>query len=248
MKKQFTASDVARWLESRSEALERATRRVRQGRIDKGRELSTLSRRHELMGLTRIAEGEYGKALGHFGAAADAWAVLFERKIGGDAIADEVVNLAMSRPISFSIMADDASCLLRVVDNYSLVWPEGSDRVWYAEIAYHEFAGDHEMVEERLDDVPQDVPESALEWHRALLDKDLSLFRKSLAESVEMWKMRVRAEALGRHPDAVCEHFHINWIRRWMKMWDEIPDVDLEAARIPREIFDVVPERIPLGI
>jgi tetratricopeptide (TPR) repeat protein len=224
-------------------------KRIKSGDLATGWNLYSLSRLHENMGLTRIAQGEFEKALGHFGAAAEAWAVLLELKRAGEEVDKDLVKDAALGPQ----LNANASQQIEVLARYTVALEQ-----WAEERPLEPLSrGMVEIATGKLDQAiralkqPHGLDTEDLPWVSAPLaiaQQSEGAFREAMTGFSAIWKKRIRSEQLGKFPDAVCDRLQIGWICLWSRIWGAHPDVDLEAAGSPLQIFDVEPEPIRLGI
>lgn len=241
MKKTFDAADVDRWATAYREAVQRTVQKITSGRIDRGNELSDLSSRHQYVGLTRIAQGDYPAALGHFAAAAAAWAYLLEQMKRGEEIDDGLIEQAPNGFVLAAASGDDKA-ITRMVTAYNA---EGKARKSPQPVLGNVLGalcgGDLERGSESLAAATRSSERSdTVAMLRSIIEHDEDAFRKSVAASAERWRKAIRAERLQKFPDAVCDHWAIGDIRLAERVWGRRPDVDLTAGQIPAEIFDAV--------
>ncbi|MGA7615385.1 MAG: hypothetical protein WBX15_09405 [Thermoanaerobaculia bacterium] len=240
--------DIVRWEDSYTRAVASAIRKISAGRIDRGYEFTSLSRRHEYLGLTQVALGNYAKALGHFGAAAGAWAYLLERYVAGEEIDRELIDRIASQPFLLALAANDERTLAKLANIYERAFPEArtgrNDLHWMGLVTAELASGNVDLVSEWVGSPPPTVNPETARYYSCLLNHDEEKFKESILGRSERWKKRIRSEGLGRFPDAVCDHTQIGSIRLFERLWSRRPDVDLAAARIPAEIFDAVAEPV----
>jgi hypothetical protein len=245
----YTRENVQIWIEAFEFSSEVALENISAGRYERGYAFQDLSRAHESMGLALIAKGEYGKALGHFGAAAEVWAELITIYLE-----DKDIEAGGLRDSAFGPLLDAcASATPEIVVRLTSLlkqWVEvgevsqlskGMVALTVKDVALAKNALTGPLALDKEDEPWAHAP-------RAIANHDEDLLKRSLEGFTRIWRNRVRREGLSRHPDAVCDHLQIGWIRLWEHVWGALPDVDLGPAGVPREIFDAEPVRIPTGI
>lgn len=241
MKRTFDAADVERWATAYHDAVQRTVQKVTSGRIDRGNELTDLSSRHQYLGLTRIAQGDYAAALGHFAAAGTAWAYLLEQVKRGEEIDDGLIEQAPNGFVLAAASGDEKAITRMVTAYHAAGRARMSPQPVLGNVLGALCGGDLERASESLATVTRSSERAdTVAMLRAIIEHDEDAFRKSVADSAERWRKAIRAERLQKFPDAVCDHWAIGDIRLAERVWGHRPNVDLAAGQIPPEIFDAV--------
>jgi hypothetical protein len=246
MKQTFDNSDVTRWVTAYEAALSRSFSRVQAGLLDEGRELADVSRRHQYLALAAIAQLQLNRALGHFAAAASAWAVVLER-FASDGQIDRGIAERAWQGFILAAGSGDERAMQRMVRSFGEAVKEapisGETTVSIGMALLELVRCDREAAHQWSTSVAKHDIRTA-ELLDAIIETDESHLRYAVKAAVEDWKKRIRAERLQRFPDAVCDDRMIGWLRLAEHVWGLRPDVDLSEARVPPEIFDAFAEPV----
>jgi hypothetical protein len=244
IKNSFADEDVLRWKRVYGGDPEFCLSRIRNGELNRGFEISDLSRAHQYVALIAIAQGDYALALGHLAAASVAWAYLLEREVAGDQIAPDVLNRA-SQGFILAAASGYEPAITRMAEAYAAAFRDAKSNrnplVHFGEVLRWLCLREVEAASLSLTPVlRQDA--RATELLEAIIDHHEAVFKTAIAHRIEDWKRRIRSERLQKFPDAVCDDRMIGWVRLAERIWGRRPEIDLTAAKIPPEIFDAKPE------
>lgn len=240
----FDTATIERWYRGSRFELPVLVERIHAGLDRGGRDIASVSRTHENLALTSIAEGKHGEALGHLAAAASAWAYLLETHLAGARIDKDLLAHYSSHPFGLALAANDDSQLARLSECFARAFPDarrGSNEFhWAGAMTELLIAGEVELASEWLATPPPRISDGSLAYFRSLVERDEAPLQQHCRSLSSDWRKTIRAEGLGKFPDAVCDHIQIGIVKLAERLWGYRPSIDLESAAIPAEIFDAV--------